>query len=206
VGTINSIDLGQPVAKERLYYPIAQQPRPSMAVVLKTGVDPTTLAAQVRSAVQSIDPEQPLAEVRTMDQWMARSLEGRRTPMMLLALFGGVALALSAIGIYGVLAFSVAQRVREFGIRQALGADRPSILALVLKQGIRTTAVGVVLGLGASIALTRYLQTMLFGVDDHDPAVFAAVTILLFGVAVLACYLPARRATRVDPIVALRDA
>jgi putative ABC transport system permease protein len=205
VGTINSIDLGQPVLKERLYYPVAQQSFGSMALVLKTGVDPQTLVAQVRGAVQSLDPEQPIADVRTMDQWVARSLETRRTPMLLLALFGAVALVLSAIGIYGVLAFGVAQRNREFGIRQALGADRQSILSLVLKQGMITAGVGIVLGLAGSIALTRYLQSLLFGVGTHDLAVFGGVTVILLLVAVAACYVPARRATQIDPMVALRD-
>jgi putative ABC transport system permease protein len=125
--------------------------------------------------------------------------------MMLLGIFGGVALVLSAIGIYGVLAFAVAQRVREFGIRQALGADRASILSLVLRQGLRTTAIGIVIGLAGALALTRYLQSLMFGVSPSDPAVFAGVTALLVAVALLACYVPARRATRVDPMVALRD-
>lgn len=205
VGTINSIDLGQPVTKERIYYPITQQARPSMALVIKTGVDPQSLIGPVRSAVQSIDPEQPIADVRTMDQWVARSLEIRRAPMLLLAVFGGIALVLSAIGIYGVLAFAVTQRVREFGIRQALGADQRSILSLVLGQGIRTTALGVAIGFAGAIYLTRYLRSELFGVGEHDPAIFAAVTVLLLAVALLACYLPARRATEVDPMVALRD-
>jgi predicted permease len=205
VGTINSIDLGQPVAKERIYYPVAQQPRPGMALVLKTGLDPADLVAQVRSAVQAIDPEQPLADVRTMDEWVSRSLEGRRTPMLLFALFGAVALVLSAIGIYGVLAFNVAQRVREFGIRQALGASRRAILSLVFTQGLRTAGVGLVLGLAASWLLSHYLQSLLFGVQARDWAVFSSVTILLMGVAALACYVPARRATRIDPMVALRE-
>jgi predicted permease len=205
-GTVNSIDLGEPVTKERLYYPVTQQPRPGMALVLKTGLDPTQLVAQVRGAVQSIDPEQPIADVRTMDQWVTRSLEGRRTPMMLLALFGAVALLLSAIGIYGVLAFAVAQRVREFGIRQALGADGGAILSLVLRQGMRTAALGIALGLAGAFALTKYLQTLLFGVQTRDMGVFAAVTLLLLAVAMLACYVPARRATRIDPMVALRNA
>jgi predicted permease len=204
-GTINSIDLGQPVMKERIYYPVTQQPRPSMALVVKSGVDPTMLVAQVRSAVMAIDPEQPIADVRTLDEWVGRSLEGRRSPMLLLALFGGVALVLSAVGIYGVLAFAVAQRRREIGIRQALGADRRSILSLVLKEGMSTAGIGVGFGLAGSVALTRYLQTLLFGVGAHDVQVYILVTILLLSVATAACYVPARRATAVDPNQALRE-
>jgi predicted permease len=205
VGTINSIDLGQPVTKERIYYPATQQAPRNMALVLKTALDPQSLVPQVRAAVRDLDPEQPLSDVRTMEQWMARSLVSRRAPTVLLAIFAAVALLLSAIGIYGVLAFGVAQRVREFGIRQALGAGRTSILSLVLKQGLHTTGIGVVLGLAGSLLLTRYLQTLLFGVTSRDAGVFAAVTVLLVGVAMAACYIPARRATRVDPMVALRD-
>jgi len=205
VGTINTINLAEPVIKERIYYPVTQAPRGSMAVTLKTSLDPTTLVAPLREAVQSIDPDQPIADVRTMDQWIARSLANRRAPTVLLALFGAIALVLSAIGIYGVLAFGVAQRVREFGIRQALGADRHSILSLVIAQGMRTIAIGVVIGLIGSFALTRFLQTLLVGVASHDPIVFAAVTGVLVAVALAACYVPARRATDIDPMVALRD-
>jgi len=207
VGTINSIDLGQPVTKERIYYPVSQIPFRvgGMALVLKTGLDPQSLVPQVRAAVRAIDPEQPIADVRTMEQWVSRSLENRRTSMTLLTIFGAIALVLSAIGIYGVLAYGVAQRVREFGIRQALGADRASILSLVFKQGIRTAGVGMVLGLAASVALSRLLQSLLFGVTPRDFGVFGSVTVLLLAVAMAACYIPARRATRVDPMVALRD-
>jgi predicted permease len=205
VGTINSIDLGEPVAKERLYYPVTQQANAGMGLIVKTRNDPHALVSQVRAAVSAIDPEQPMAEVRTMDEWMARSLEGRRAPMLLLTLFGAVALTLSAIGIYGVLAFGVAQRAREFGIRQALGADPRTILALVLGQGMRTAGIGVVLGLAGAVALTRYLQSLLFGVGAYDVSVYAGVTILLLGVAFAACYVPALRATRVAPTVALRE-
>jgi putative ABC transport system permease protein len=140
-----------------------------------------------------------------MEEWVGRSLEGRRTPTLLLTLFGAVALVLSAIGIYGVLAFGVGQRVRELGIRQALGADAGSILALVLGQGMRTAGIGVAIGLVASLALARYLQSLLFGVTTHDATVFGSVTVVLLAVAAAACYLPARRATRVDPMEALRE-
>jgi predicted permease len=205
VGTINSIDLGQPVTKERIYYPAAQQAARLMALVLKTGLDPRSIVSEVRAAVRGLDPEQPIADVRTMEEWIGRSLQTRRAPTALLAVFGGVALVLAAIGIYGVLAFGVAQRAREFGIRQALGADRASILSLVLGQGLRTACVGMALGLAGAFALTRFLQSFLFGVTTHDAGVLAGVVALLFAVTLAACYIPARRATRVDPMVALRD-
>jgi predicted permease len=205
VGTVNSIDLSQPVTKERLYYPVTQRPQAMMALMLKTAIDPAQLVGQVRDSVQSIDPEQAVADVRTMDQWVSRSLENRRTPMVLIALFGGVALVLSAIGIYGVLAFGVAQRVREFGIRQALGADRRAILSLVFSQGLRTAGAGVLLGLGGALAVSRFLQALLFGVGRYDASVFGSVTILLLTVAAAACFVPALRATRIEPVVALRE-
>jgi ABC-type antimicrobial peptide transport system permease subunit len=177
-----------------------------MTLMIKAGLEPTQLTAQVRAAVQSIDPEQPVAQVRTMEQWVDRSLGVRRAPMMLLTIFGAVALVLSAIGIYGVLAYGVTQRVREFGIRQALGADQRSILSLVLRQGLLRVGLGVVLGLAGAYFLSRYLESMLFGVSGHDVPVFAGVTAVLFVVAMVACYIPARRATRIDPMIALRDA
>jgi putative ABC transport system permease protein len=140
-----------------------------------------------------------------MEQWVDRSLAIRRAPTTLLAIFGAVALLLSAIGIYGVLAYGVTQRVREFGIRQALGANRQAILSLVLAQGLMRVGIGMALGLAGALALSKYLESMLFGVSSRDVPVFAAVTVVLFAVALLACYLPARRATRIDPMVALRD-
>jgi putative ABC transport system permease protein len=205
VGTVNSLDLSQPVTKERIYYPVSQKAQPRMSLMLKTALDPTQLTSQVRESVQSIDPEQAISDVRTMDEWVSRSLENRRTPMVLLALFGGVALVLSAIGIYGVLAFGVAQRVREFGIRQALGADHRAIVSLVLSQGLRTTGAGVLIGLAGALVLSRSLQSLLFGVLPYDLSVFATVSAVLLAVAAAACYVPALRATRIEPIVALRD-
>ncbi|MDA1093846.1 MAG: ABC transporter permease [Acidobacteria bacterium] len=200
VGTVNSIDLGEPVMKERLYYPVAQQPRAGMTLLVKTALDPAGFAPQIRSTVQSIDPERPVTNMRTMSQWKSLSLDGRRTPATLLALFGGVAVLLSAIGTYGVLAFGVAQRVREFGIRQALGADSRSIISLVLAQGLRTVGLGLVLGVVGALALTRFLQSLLFGVGQYDLGVFAGVTAILLVVALAACYIPARRATTIAPM------
>jgi predicted permease len=205
VGTINSIDLGEPVTKERLYYPILQQPRSSMALVIKTAMDPETLVPQLRSAVHSLDPELPLADVRTMDQWLARSLQTRRAPTVLLSLFGGIALLLSGIGIYGVVAFAVAQRVRELGIRQALGADSRTIRRMVVRQGSQPIVVGVVLGLVGAVGLTRFLESQLVGVGARDLTVFGGATVLLLAVALAACYLPARGTTRFAPLEALRE-
>jgi putative ABC transport system permease protein len=193
-----------PVAKESLYYPATQQGARNMTLVLKTSLDPLAVVADVRTAVRSLDSEQPIATVRSMEQWMARALAPRSTPTLLLAIFGGVALVLAAIGIYGVLAFGVAQRVREFGVRQALGADAGSILRLVIGQGMRTAGIGAAIGLGGALALSQYLETLLFGVTTRDAGVLAGVTAVLLLVAAAACYIPARRATRIDPLVALR--
>ena len=205
VGTVNAADLAKPVPEERIYLSAAQLAPLGMTLVIKTAVDPGSLGSPVRAAVRAIDAEQAIARMRTMDDWVARSLQPRRAPMTLIALLGAVALVLSAIGIYGVLAFGVAQRAREFGIRQALGADRRSILSLVIGQGLRTVGAGILLGLGAALALTRSLESLLFRVTAHDPSVFAVVTAVLFAVAAIACYIPARRATRVDPMVSLRE-
>ncbi len=205
VGTINGMDLARPVPEERIYLSATQVTSSTMGLVLKAALEQTVLIPQIRAAVQAIDPEQPIAHMNTMDEWISRSLQGRRTPMTLLTLFGLVALALSAIGIYGILAFGVAQRAKEFGIRQALGADRHSILSLVLMQGLLTTATGVAIGVLGALALTQLLESMLFGVTAHDAGVYTAVPFGLLAVAALACYVPARRATQVDPMVTLRE-
>ena len=206
VGTINAGDLAKPVPEERVYFNVAQVAQSIMGIVVKTSVEPASLAAPLRAAVQAVDPEQAISDVRSLDDWRARSLQPRRTPAALLALFGTVALMLSAIGIYGVLSFAVAERGREFAIRQALGADRSSILSLVMAQGLRTTLAGLALGLAGAVVLTRYLESQLFGVPARDGTIFAAATVILGAVALLACYLPARRATRVDAMSALRSA
>lgn len=205
VGTINAIDLAQPVDKERLYYPVTQASQPTMAVILKTGVEPSTVVTSLRQAVQQIDTEQPLATIRTMEDWMARSLMARRAPMLLFAAFGGVALFLAAIGTYGVLAFGVSQRTRELGIRQALGAGPAAIVTLVLGQGLRRVAVGTAVGLAGALALSQLLRSQLYGVLPGDPLVFTGASTLLLVVTTIACAVPAWRATRMAPCDALRE-
>ncbi len=205
VGTINAVDLAVPAPEERIYFPATQLTAPTMSIVAKTAVESSTVTRQIRAAVQSIDAEQPIAEVRTMEQWVDRSLQPRRAPTTLLTLFGVAALALAAVGIYGVLAFGVSERAREFGIRQALGAHPRTILVLVLSEGLRTAGLGVIVGVAGSLVATRALQSMLYGVERTDLSVLVGVCALLLAVAFCACYIPARAATRVDPMVALRE-
>jgi putative ABC transport system permease protein len=161
---------------------------------------------RVRAELTTMNGVMPLSQVTTMEALVGRSLRERRFQLGLLAAFSLTALLLSAIGIYGVLAYGVTQRVREFGIRQALGANQKSILSLVLKSGMMRVALGMAIGLVGALALSTYLESMLFGVSTKDVPVFATVTLVLFAVALLACYIPARRATRIDPMIALRDA
>jgi predicted permease len=159
---------------------------------------------EVRQAVWSVNANLPLANVRTMQTVYDKSIARTSFTLVMLAIAGVMAMALGIIGIYGVISYTVAQRQREIGIRLALGAQRGDVLQMVLKHGATMAAVGVAIGIGASFALTRLMASLLFGVSAHDPVTFAAVATLLIFVALLACYIPARRATRVDPMVALR--
>jgi len=151
-----------------------------------------------------VDPNQPVFNIKTMEEILARSLLPQTFPMALMAIFASLALLLTSVGLYGVISYSVSQRTHEIGIRMALGAQPRDIFRLVVGQGMVLTLIGVGVGLVASFALTRFLESMLFGVSATDPATFAGVAVLLAAVALLACYIPARRATRVDPLVALR--
>ncbi len=178
--------------------------RGSMSVLLRTDGDPTRAVGSMRQLVAAIDRDQPIARIATMQTLIAESLRQPRFNTILLGLFAAIALALAVIGIYGVVAWNVAQRTREFGIRQALGADRPAIIRLVLRQGLRTVLLGLLLGLAGSLAAARALQSMLFQISSFDPWTFGLVAVVLGLAAILACWLPARRATRVDPMVALR--
>jgi putative ABC transport system permease protein len=173
-------------------------------VVVRTLGDPASLTGAIRKEVRAIDPDQPIAAMRTMNEWMDTAVAGSRYRTALLALFAFVALVLASTGIYGVMSYSVSQRTHEIGVRMALGARRSDVLKLVVRQGMTLVVIGVGLGLVGAIALTRVMSTLLFGVTARDPFTFATVAALLIAVAFVACYLPARRATKVDPLVALR--
>lgn len=175
-----------------------------ISLVVRTRTEPLGLAGAVRRQVLATDPNQPVFNIKTMDQIIAESVAARRFAMLLLAIFAGVALVLAAVGIYGVMAYSVEQRTHEIGIRMALGAQGRDILRLVVGQGMALTLIGVGLGLAASLALTRVMSSLLYGVSATDPSTFGVISLLLALISLLACYIPARRATRVDPMIALR--
>jgi len=177
---------------------------PGMNVVIRAQSDPLSLAGAVRKEVLAIDPDQPVAAVKTMEQWLETAVAGPRYRTSLLALFAALALVLASTGIYGVMSYSVTQRTHEIGVRMALGARQLDVLKLVVRQGMARVIIGVAIGLAAALALTRVMSTLLFGVGAKDPFTFASVAILLTLVALVACWIPARRATKVDPLVALR--
>ncbi|MEP7273384.1 MAG: FtsX-like permease family protein, partial [Acidobacteriota bacterium] len=173
-------------------------------LTVRTTGDPLSFVAGVRQAVWSVDPAQPVSNIRTMDQIMAEDVAQRRIGMTLLAAFATLALLLASLGIYGVLSYAVTQRTQEIGIRLALGAGRRDVLRLVMSEGVRLAATGVAIGWAVSLALTRLMTNLLFGVSASDPLTLIVVTLLLTAVALAACYVPARRAAKVDPMIALR--
>lgn len=188
-----------------LYEPYLQNPWGSLTITLRSQLDQSALVTAVQRALASLDPNLPVSHVRTMDEVMAESLATRRLALSLFALFGVLALVLTAIGIYGLLASSVAQRTREFGIRLALGATTRGVVQLIVGHGLKLVGLGIAIGMAGAFTLNRLLSGLLFGVSATDPVTFVAVAALLTLVAFVACYIPARRATRVDPLVALRD-
>jgi putative ABC transport system permease protein len=190
----------EPVA----YFPQLQKPNFFMHLVVRTAGEPLAMAGAIRNEVLAIDKDQPVSNIRTMEQLLSNTTSPRRFNMLLLGIFAGVALLLAGIGLYGVMAYSVTQRTHEIGIRMALGAQAGDVLKMVIGEGLRLVLIGVAIGIAGAMALTRLLAGLLFGVTANDPAIFAAVSLLLILVALLASYFPARRATRVDPIFALR--
>jgi len=192
--------------RPQLYLPYQQVGRLNgLAFAVRTAGDPTRYVGAIRRAIQSVDPDQPMSGVRVLQDLVGASLGQRRMSMVLLGVFAAIAMLLACIGLYGVMSYSVSQRTREMGIRMALGARRGDVVGLVLRQGMSLVAAGVVIGIAAALALTRVMASQLFGVRATDPATFGAVAAVLTAVAFLAAYVPARRATRVDPVVTLRE-
>ncbi len=201
VGDIRHNSLqNQPFAA--MYFPDINAGR--MNLVIRTQGDPLNTVGGVRKEVHALDPDQPIAEVKRMSDWVVSSVAAERYRTMLLTLFAALAMILAATGIYGVMSYSVAQRTREIGLRMTLGAQRGNVLRLVIGHGMKLAIAGVVIGLIAAFALTRTMKNLLFGVSATDPVTFVAIALLLALVALLACWVPARRATKVDPLVALR--
>ena len=208
VGDVRSIGVSEP-APPAVYVPLAQAPRPpyegrAMTFIVRATGNPTAITASARAAVASIDAGLPLADVQPMSEIVSAASGQPRFTTLVMSFFASIAFFLAALGLYGILAYSVEQRVREIGVRVALGADKREIFRLIIGNGMRLALVGVAIGVPSALALTRLMAGMLSGVSSTDPVTYIAVVGMLVISALLASYLPARRATRVDPIVALR--
>ena len=175
-----------------------------MTVIIKAVGDPNVLLASAREQVKAVDTDQPIYNIRSMNEIRAESVAPERLNLTLMSIFAGIALVLAIVGIYGVMSYSVTQRTHEIGIRMAIGAQPRDVFSMVMRQGMILALIGVAFGLVGAFGLTRLMATMLFDIKPTDPATFAFIAILLTGVALLACYIPGRRATKVDPVVSLR--
>jgi putative ABC transport system permease protein len=204
VGNVKADGLSAAV-RPMIYWPYPQFPSPFNNLVLRTAGDPLSVVSALKEQIRAVDREQPLANIQTMEQLIAASVAPQRFNTLLLGVFAALALVLAAVGIYGVLAYTVAQRRHEIGVRMALGAQRRDVLRLVVGQGMKLVLSGLAVGWLAAFGLTRLLSKLLFGISPTDPLTFVGVPLLLVGVAWLACYLPARRAAQVDPLAALRN-
>jgi len=197
--------LSQDSGRVQGYLAFSQMPFTGMTVIARTSsANPNQLVAAMREQVKAIDRDQPIYNVRTMDEIRTDSVSTERLNLTLLSIFAGIALVLAIVGIYGVMSYSVTQRTHEIGIRMAIGAQPRDVFRMVLGQGMVLAATGIVFGLVGAYGLTRLMRSMLFGVEPTDPLTFAAIAVLLTGVALVACYLPGRRATKVDPMISLR--
>jgi putative ABC transport system permease protein len=204
VADVKNAAIDKPAGTE-LYIPYRQGfGMRNASLILKTTRDPESLASPARAEVRAVDAALPVSQVRTMDQVIGVTEARPRFLTLILTLFSCVALGLAAVGLYGVISYSVARRTTEIGIRIAMGAEAKDVLRMVVGQGAAMGLAGVVLGLAGAIGLTRFIKGLLFGIDSLDPATFASMAALLLAVTLLACYVPARRATKVDPMVALR--
>jgi putative ABC transport system permease protein len=189
----------------QVFTPLAQNPVPYLYVVARTSGDPLAFAPVLRRELAALDPAQPISDVSSMDQRAATSVAQFKLNSIIVTLFASVALVLASVGIFAVISYAVAQRTREIGIRMALGAARMDVLRLIVRDGMTPAVVGVVLGAAGAFGATRVMRSLLYGVSATDPLVFGLVATMLVLVAVAACYVPARRAARVDPNVALRN-
>jgi putative ABC transport system permease protein len=206
VGVVDNVkhDGLQLADRPHCYAPHLQQPWPFLAIAVRSRTNQAALLASVRQAVRKIDPNMPIANPSAMEERMGEVLATRRLALALFSLFAVVALLLAAIGLYGVMSYGVTQRVHELGLRIALGATSRNTLKLIIGQGMRLVALGIALGVGVALAVSRLMAHLLFGMSPRDPLTFVVISSLLALVALLACYIPARRATKVDPMVALR--
>ena len=204
VGRIKQYTLDERDSRIAMYHPHTQVPSRAMNVVLRSEADPAGLSALAAAEIRRLDPDMPIYNVRTMASRVEESLARRRFAMLLLTLFAGIALVLAAVGTYGVISYLVNQGTREIGIRMALGATPAGIMGLVVWRGMGLTGLGVAIGLAGALIVTRSMHSLLFGVRPTDPLTFGCIAIVLTVVALLASWLPARRAARVDPMVSLR--
>jgi putative ABC transport system permease protein len=187
------------------YAPFAQTPRVEMGIVLRSTVEPEALIASVRNVMKDLYPAQPILGFKTMEQRIYERTAAKRIMTVVMGVFAGIALLLAGLGLYGVMAYAVSQRTHEIGVRIALGAPRSNILRLILGQGLKLTLAGLALGMMGGFALTKFMASLLYGVSATDSLTFILVPLILAGAALLACWLPARRATRVDPLITLRS-
>jgi putative ABC transport system permease protein len=190
--------------RRTLYVPYDQSPMLWMDLGVRTGGDPLRVAPAVTMAVRAADPEQPITDMRTMEQSIHNQAIGLNYMAVLMGIFGALALVLSAVGVYGVMAYVVSEQTHEIGIRLALGAPRPNVLAMIFRRGMITTAAGLAIGIPAAYALARLMESLIFGISATDPSTFVGIPLALVAATALAIYVPARRAMRIDPIVALR--
>jgi predicted permease len=203
VGHINTLGPGQP-SLPQIYFPTQQTIPQSMGFAVRAEREPTAMVSSLRAALRQVADDLSMANVRTMDQLFASNIANQRLVVLLLGAFAALALLLAGVGLYGVVSYSVGQRTREIGIRVALGATLRSVVRMTMKQGLELASAGLFIGLAAALALTRLLQSLLFETSPHDPLIYGAVAVGLLGVALLACWLPARRAAKIDPMIALR--